>query len=373
VLAGNHNSSGEAAMAGADNLYVLHHGGSGWSTSFVAVLSGADNPDWLGNAPFPALNFLTARVSPDGRWLAFMSQRSLTGYDNRDAVSGASDEEVFLYDAERERVVCASCDPTGARPHGVEARKLEGGLVEASGSWQGVNNASWLAGSVPGWTPYKLDTARYQPRYLSDGGRLFFNSSDALVPQDVNGTWDVYEFEPLGVGDCSSSSVGFSERSGGCVGLVSSGGSVEESAFVDASETGGDVFFLTAARLALRDYDTTFDVYDAHECTGVSPCFPEEKAVPPSCDTEASCKAAPSPQPSIFGAPSSATFSGAGNIVLSPSVIVKPRALTRAQKLAKALSVCKKKPKKKRSVCEKQARRVYGSVRNAKKSHKVGR
>lgn len=30
-------------------------------------------------------------------WLAFMSERPLTGYDNRDVVSGRPDEEVYVY------------------------------------------------------------------------------------------------------------------------------------------------------------------------------------------------------------------------------------------------------------------------------------
>ena len=60
------------------NLYVHHDG----ATKLVAVISGEDAPDWSVNCRS------TARVSPDGVWLAFMSQRSLTGYNNRDAVSG---------------------------------------------------------------------------------------------------------------------------------------------------------------------------------------------------------------------------------------------------------------------------------------------
>ena len=58
------------------------------------------------------------RASPNGEWFAFMSDSPLTGYDNRDAVTGQPDEEVYLYDAAAGRLVCASCDPTGARPHG---------------------------------------------------------------------------------------------------------------------------------------------------------------------------------------------------------------------------------------------------------------
>ena len=63
---------------------------------------------------------VSSRVSPDGRYLAFMSERSLTGYDNRDAVSGQPDEEeVYLYDASTGHLACASCNPTGARPVGI--------------------------------------------------------------------------------------------------------------------------------------------------------------------------------------------------------------------------------------------------------------
>ncbi|MFZ1925460.1 MAG: hypothetical protein WAU42_04880, partial [Solirubrobacteraceae bacterium] len=85
----------------------------------VTTLSAADFHDWAS----PSLEQLTARVSPNGRFLAFMSQRSLTGYDNRDAISGQADQEVYLYDRLGDggegKLVCASCNPTGARPHGV--------------------------------------------------------------------------------------------------------------------------------------------------------------------------------------------------------------------------------------------------------------
>ncbi len=35
---------------------------------------------------------------------------------------------------------------------------------------------------------------------------------------------------------------------------------------------------------------------------------------PPPCETEASCKPAPTPQPTLYSAPASATFNGPGNI-----------------------------------------------------------
>ena len=361
------------AVRGAPNLYVRHGG----VTGLVAVL-GADSPDW-GRGDPANLGGLTARVSPDGRWLAFMSQRSLTGYDNRDANSGRADEEVYLYHAPTAggegALTCPSCNPSGARPVGVESGDLGNGIGSLAGGGGVWEKTDWLAANIPGWTPARLGRVFYQSRYLSDSGRLFFNSHDALVPQDVNGNEDVYEYEPPGVGGCSASVATFSERSGGCVGLISAGTSSEESAFLDASENGGDVFFLTAAKLLPQDSDTSLDVYDAHECTGVSPCFPVPPESPPSCGTEASCKAAPSPQPGIFGAPSSATFSGAGNVSPPPPVKgSKTVAQVRAERLARALRLCRRdRSRRKRVVCERRARRAFGAARKVKRSHRGGR
>ena len=153
---------GEEAKAPGEhcNLYVLHEG----VTRLVAVLSGVDDPDWgAGYMRAPV-----SRVSPNGEWLAFMSNRSLTGYDNRDAVGGEPDEEVYLYNASSEHLVCASCDPTGARPYGRMYRNtngegLENGLVGSFFVWYGP---TWLAANIPTWTAKRRHRRRcsYQSR-----------------------------------------------------------------------------------------------------------------------------------------------------------------------------------------------------------------
>ena len=76
------------------------------------------------------------------------------------------------------------------------------------------------------------------------------------------------------------------------MGLVSSGSSGEESAFLDASEGGGDVFFLSSARLVAGDTGSALAVYDAHVCSVSEPCAGEVAAAA-SCDTADSCRAAP--------------------------------------------------------------------------------
>jgi hypothetical protein len=351
---------GEESESATCNLYVRDT--ITGQTRLVAELSGSDAPDW--DRHDSGLVNLTSRSSPNGRYLAFMSERSLTGYDNRDADGSQRDEEVFLYDSATGKTMCVSCNPSGARPQGVfDPDKFPGLLVDRPRTW----GARWLAGSVPGWTPYDIAHSLYQSRYLSDSGRMFFNSPDALVPQDANGKEDVYQYEPIDVGDCA--------RADGCVSLISSGTSSEESAFMDASADGSSAFFLTAAKLSATDVDSDFDIYDAHICSTGSPCVSQATSVPPPCITADSCRPAPTPQPEIFGPQSSATFSGSGNPaapVAKP--VVKPKPPTRAQLLSKALKACAKKAKKKRAACRAQAQRRYGAKKaSAKKAKKSGK
>lgn len=360
------------------NLYLWHEDpATGESTvTFVAALSQEDTYDWNGGSS-GSREDSTAEVSPNGRWLAFMSERSLTGYDNRDAASGARDEEVYVYHApaaagEAGRLICASCNPTGARPHG-----LEGSSIRLAG--KPVWSEGWVAGSVPGWIgPAHFETD-YQPRYLSDAGRLFFDSSDALVPQDVNGTEDVYEYEPPASAaegppndSCTTGSSTYSTFSGGCIDLISSGSSPEESVLLGSSENGNDMFFLSSAQLAGTDNETGLKVYDAHVCTGESPCPPPPPAPPPACEGDA-CQA---PAGVLDDpTPASLTFQGAGNAApAAPASAVKPKAKppTRKQRLASALRACTRKPKHKRAECERLARRRYGAASPARRSRRGG-
>jgi hypothetical protein len=383
------------AVSGEDNLYVSHYDGSSWSTTLVATLSKADEfqKEIIRNSALVAWEYMDAEASPNGRYLAFMSSRSLTGYDNTDVSEAETednvngelvntrthhDEEVYLYDAVTNRLACASCNPTGARPAGLydtpgtSNKVVALPLVDKEAHW--VNH--WIAANLPGW---QQDTGPMQPpgkaalhqaRYVSNNGRLFFNSSDALVPQDTNGVNDVYEYESAGVGDCTSASATFSWSSGGCVSLLTAGTSSAESAFMDAGENGDDVFFVTSSKLVGEDVDTENDVYDAHVCSASAPCR-SEPVSPPECTSGDSCKAAPTPQPEIFGPAPSATFSGTGNYTpssSSSSPVVKPRSLSKAQKLARALAAChRKKGTRKRMACERQAKGRYGA-RQARKS-----
>jgi hypothetical protein len=280
------NSDGGTAEAGADNLYLWHEGDA---LRFVAPLSDIDSSDWSASPESQ-----TARSSADGKVLTFMSTAPLTGYDNHIAGSQTACpldveeerstaspdcEEVFLFDAETGDLACVSCNPTNSRPSGPSM--------------------------LPGWT-----TGFEQPRYLNaDGSRLFFESIDSILPQDLNGRRDVYEWERAGSGSCSGQSPTFNARSGGCMFLISTGTSGVSSYLIDASADGDDVFISTRQRLVTQDEDDHYDVYDARVGGG----FPPSPVAAPACETETECREMAQMAPG-GQAPPTATSPSEGNV-----------------------------------------------------------
>jgi hypothetical protein len=276
------------------NLWVWHEG----MTSLIAALANGDSSDWA-----PRVSLHTTRVTPDGTHVLFISERSLTGYDN--TVSAGSNcgtnvegnqlsaacDEIFLYDATSGRISCVSCNPTGARPTG--------------------------SSNIPGGTDFRLLNALYQSHVLSeDGSRVFFDSHDALVPQDTNGREDVYEYE------------------GGHIYLLSDGGSAGGASFVDASANGDDVFFITRAQLVGQDTDQLVDLYDAR-----APHVPGEVVGSPVLPPPATCEGETCRPPALsapaFASPSTATLAGLGNVspTAAPTMKHTPRKITKKTKL----------------------------------------
>lgn len=324
------------------NVYVAHAG----TLAFAGTITlGEAQNDGSGAALLTFFHLWSSRVTPDGRHLSFVSKTNVTGYNNSDAVTGTPDAEAYLYSAETGQTVCVSCNPSGALP--------------ISGSKERTPIAE------PEWAPAIVTSG--VPRALSqDGDHVFFTSPDPLSPLVKPGQENVYEWERAGTegGSCTTSSATFNAGSGGCVYLLDSGapgitGEPAAARFLDAGASGEDVFIQTTARLVPQDADNLVDVYDVRVLGG----FPPPAAPPPPpCEGEA-CQGLATGAPA-FGAPSSATFSGAGN--LPPPA--KPKPLTRAQKLAKALKACAKKTKRQRATCEARARKLYGAKSKAKKS-----
>jgi len=278
VLDESSNGQGDAAQAGKPNLYAWAEG----SARFIATLDIKDNSGFSGDweaAPIQR----TAEASPNGHVLAFQSQAPLTGQETIGACPTVTTSQgpcpmVYVYDSDRESLTCASCNSTGSLALGY---------------------------SVLPTTPPTGSTNLAQPRFVSDSGRVFFDSQDSLSPHDTNnGVEDVYQYEPDGTGGCT--------EEGGCVSLISAGHEPVDSNFLAADATGKNVFFISRDRLVLKDRDDLLDVYVAREGGGFSS---ETEVGRGECQGEA-CQApyAPPSDPT----PASLNYDGAGNVNEKP-------------------------------------------------------
>jgi hypothetical protein len=320
-------------------VYVIHEGETPKLVATVATIDGeggqfslgdpGGSGDWVAN-----LGERSAHVTADGRELVFVSAEDLTGFHTEGG------REIYMYDFGAEKVSCVSCSPTGTstihNPRAGEFDDFAHGEFPLSGS------------------------PAYVLRDVSAGGdRVFFQSRERLVPQETyegqpgpfispNGPANVYEWERDGTGSCV--------RPAGCVYLLSGGTSTGNSSFVDASETGDDVFIETRAQLVPQDHGETYEVYDAR-VGGTAP--PAE----PRC-SGSGCQGVPGAPP-LFSAPASATATGGGNFAAQPPQpppSSKSKPLTKKQELARALRAChaKYKPKTRRRIsCERAARAAY--------------
>src|SRR6187549_10634 len=321
-----------AAVKDAHNLYVYEIDPSEGHSKFQFLMPltdndvGAINPSALGAASRPVdllPSMRAARVTPDGLHATFMSAASPTptGYDNRDAETGKAVPEVYRYDATAGELLCVSCNPTGARP--------EAGVAD---------EGFFAAARIQGW-----EANHHAPRVISDdGSRVFFESHEALVPEDSNGTWDVYEWEEPGKGTCTTARDTYSDVTGGCVDLISSGQSPARSLFLDADPSGDNVFFGTQSSLVGSDYGLN-DVYVARVGGG----FPEP--TPPSECEGAACQSPPPPPP--VATPASEAFQGPGDEAKRKC----PKGKRRVKRKGKVL--CVKKRSHKRKAAERKGSR----------------
>jgi hypothetical protein len=281
----------------------------------------------------------TAEVTPDGQSLVFVSnEESLPAVGYPQGYQNNGYFEVYTYDAQSGKLFCVSCNPSGEPPQATaQATRVELTAAYLPTSWSNT----------------------YQYRWISeDGSRVFFDSTQSLVPQDTNGKQDVYEWERDGSGSC--------READGCIYLLSGGTGGSASWLIDASSNGDDVFIVSRTELVSGDPYDSFDVYDARVHGVPAPVLP-------AC-SGTGCQGVP-PAPPIFATPASVTFAGVGNFPAASSTAPLPagksqpkaKPLTRAQKLAKALRTCRRK-RRGRSVCEAQTRRRYATRSRAERS-----
>ncbi len=224
-------------------LYVWHDGA-------VAYIGGI----YVGNVALNASQDFQddpaeARVTPDGKYLLFMSTNGvgLTGYDHNQGAcsdpSGSGCRELYIYSAVNQHLSCASCNPSGARATADASTQVR---VDTGGS----------------------STTPAVNRAISDDGRrVFFTTGEALVPQDTNGKLDAYEYDvPTGTAH-----------------LLSTGKDTSDSYFMTASASGDDAFILTRQRLVGWDTDGAYDLYDVRVGGGFPAPSPSAPCIGDAC------------------------------------------------------------------------------------------
>jgi hypothetical protein len=165
------------------------------------------------------------QVTRNGRYAAFGSRLSLTGFAN------LGHAEIYRYDSQQGLVECASCATTGA------AAKSDTSLV-----------------------PHGLN--------LTEDGRVFFTSEEGLVLSDTNEKKDAYQWS-----------------GGTSIGLISTGRSLADSSLLTVSRDGTDAFFFTREVLVPEDENGgAVKIYTARDHGG----YPQTSA-PEPCAASDEC------------------------------------------------------------------------------------
>jgi hypothetical protein len=270
------------ASSGAPNLYVDRDG----VTSLVAVLADGDAPEaGLVEGTWRDTKRANRAVSvtDDGSRIVFESRARLTGYENAGAV------EVYVYDADADRMWCASCAAASLGPN--------------------------REASLRTTEPFRVTQGEYSTRgrnLTDDGGTVFFQTRERLVSKDINGVMDVYEYDVA------------ADR----VTLISSGAGSTGSIYIDNSADGEDVFFFSSDLLVSEDQDhngNSWKIFDARRGGGFPAAAPR-----PGCG-EADCRGALAPSPGFDGpAGDGASGNVSGRRVRLSLAAVGRRALARA-------------------------------------------
>ena len=375
VLAGNSNGQAgpfSTAHAGAENLYVHEPDPSSpgaYQTAFIAMLCSApgvsgsvsdsecnssDSQMWSSEGTAPA------QATPNGRFLVFSTATDLTAPEDTSTAS-----QVFRYDAGTGELIRVSIGQRGT----YECPTTK--VIEEGFNCNGNTNTFAAAVGSP--------TVGRPVAISDDGSYVVFQSADGLTPGALNGQEESVEVNGE---ETTYFAKNVYEYHDGEIALISdghdtsatagNGGGAESSVQLQGmTPSGTDVFFTTADRLVPQDTDTQQGIYDARIDGGFPP-----PPVPTPCQEEA-CQGPRASAP-LFAAPSSTTFSGVANMApqpeTKPAAKPKPKPLTRAQELARALKVCAKKPKRKRPACIKSAKRKYGRAsRASKRNRRAGR
>ena len=237
------------------NLYVYHEG----KVHYVTTLTGPPDCYEVNFGAF-CRRMLRMQVSADGRYMAFVTASRITPYDNDGR------REMYRYARDTRELVCVSCIPDGSKP-----------TFDVAASQDGL--------------------------FMSDDGRAFFTTEDALVHADTNRAQDVYEYVEgrpqlitLGTGDTRAPGGVFAKQA--------------STGLTGVSANGTDVYFSTYDTLVRQDRNGLFlKFYDARSGGG----FPAPPPAPP-CEAADECHGDSSQPPRAISDGTGAALGSGGNV-----------------------------------------------------------
>jgi hypothetical protein len=232
-----------------------------------------------------------------------------------------------------------------------------------------------------GRTPTPITSGTSPDSYILYVAGLNGNPNEARLASGVSddGQRVVYNRQPPEVGGQQSPEVIDEWDAGETTQLSPVGSASDYSVQAVNGDQLQDVFFLAHDSIVPWDFNSgQADVYDARIDGGFPFCTSGNPGPPPGVErcgtTTSNANPTVAPPPAYGTNPTPAEFQLAplAADTSQPPGKSTPKALTRAQKLVKALKVCRKKPQKQRAACKARAQKQFGAKasRRSKKGRK---
>jgi hypothetical protein len=284
-------------FSSGNTLVPSEHRGGG---AYVAMADGSIH--YAGDLPVssPWAGERTPNLTPDGRGVLFASGERVT--DDDIACLGTC-SQIYYYDDVTRSIECVSCVP--------------GGVTKQTGSTHGAEVSA-------------------------DGQTIAFETQEKLLPSDVNGGSDFYQWHNGKLGLITD---GVTKYPAGQPGEESLGGAPT---IRGISTTGRDIFFTIVAPLTGFEQDGFSNLYDARIGGGFPPPIP-----PVHCEGDACQGSLEAPPASVRSA--SSTFSGNGNVSEGGQARCRRAKVRRKGRCVSKRPSCRKQAKAKKRCAKSQA------------------
>ena len=260
---------GSHGLKNQENLYDYRNGAAQYVATFTTgpFCYQSPVPD-LSDSACSDTPIVRIQVSPNDSHMAFVTASPITQYDN------AGHLEMYTYEPSTRKIVCVSCIPSGAPP-----------TSDVEASQDGL--------------------------FMTNDGRTFFSTEEALVHGDTNQGEDIYEYVD-GRPQLVTPGTGDTGAQGAAVTVQDAPG------LIGVSANGTDVYFSTLDTLVPQDHNgLTLKFYDARSGGGFS-----SPPSSPTCDAADECHGTGSEPPEALENGTGAALGGGGDVV-APQISTK--------------------------------------------------